>query len=744
MNIPDANFKNALVNDNVQDTDGNGSYDNDVDTNDDGEIQVSEAEAVQILKIDGKSISSISGIENFANLKSLDCSNNILTTIDMTFLTEIDKFDCSNNDLINLNWSNLIRVNNSINFSYNSLLTNVDLSSLISVGGGFTCTSNGGLQSLYLNSLKSVGGFFEYRYNNSLQIIDLSNLETVNSMSISYDSVLTTIKLNSLHTVDELLRIGDTSQLINVDLLNLVTVGGFLFIRNDNSAMTSLDIRNLQTVVDYDLNSSFSGGHFTIQSNDFLTDINIDGLQTVEASFECLGTPEGFSVLSAPNLTSVGYGIEINCNNLVHTDLSSLVTVTYDIDYSSYSGGNLDLRSLETVSDINAGSSELNTIDLRSLSAASDIDLSDNNLSVLDLNELISAYNLEIKTNSLTSLLLDNLSNVTSVFDVSGNHQLTTLNLPILTNVGTIKFGGGALVDFNFENATVGSLHCYYLNQLTSLDLSTINITGYISIINNSSLESLFIKNGSTNSGNFNIGGNPNLKYICVDLEELSLVESKVLAAGYTNCEVNSYCSFVPGGEYYTIEGIVVLDSDNNGCTVTDINYPNLKFDITNDVVLGSLIANDSGDFYIPVHEGTHTVTPQFENPTYWSVSPLSITVDFPTDTSPYNQDFCITPNGVHNDLEITILPVTGARPGFDSDYKLVYKNKGNTTLSGSVNFTFNDDLMDLVSASPMADVQSTGSLNWNYTNLQPFETGSIEFCYEYQYTNGSYISCSW
>ncbi|MGB5418831.1 T9SS type A sorting domain-containing protein, partial [Algibacter sp.] len=98
------------------------------------------------------------------------------------------------------------------------------------------------------------------------------------------------------------------------------------------------------------------------------------------------------------------------------------------------------------------------------------------------------------------------------------------------------------------------------------------------------------------------------------------------------------------------------------------------------------------------------------------------------TDTSPYTQDFCITPNGTHNDLDITILPIAAARPGFDTDYKLVFKNKGTTTLSGTVDLTFQDDVMDFVSADPTVDAQVLNNLSWIYSNLMPFESREILF----------------
>src|SRR5690606_9140400 len=96
----------------------------------------------------------------------------------------------------------------------------------------------------------------------------------------------------------------------------------------------------------------------------------------------------------------------------------------------------------------------------------------------------------------------------------------------------------------------------------------------------------------------------------------------------------------------------------------------------------------------------------------------------FPTRRS--SDLFCVIPNGIHNDLEVTIISLEAAQPGFDTDYKIIFKNKGNTTLSGNIDFTFDDDYLDLLSSNPIVNSQSTGNLIWNYTNLQPFETREI------------------
>ncbi|WP_185146708.1 T9SS type A sorting domain-containing protein [Chryseobacterium sp.] len=192
------------------------------------------------------------------------------------------------------------------------------------------------------------------------------------------------------------------------------------------------------------------------------------------------------------------------------------------------------------------------------------------------------------------------------------------------------------------------------------------------------------------------------------------------------NINVNSYCSFTPGGSFHTLQGNTKYDFNSNGCDTTDPVKAFQKFTITNGTVTGSIIGNNSGNYSIPVQAGTHTITPILENPTFWSISPNVLTVNFPTQTSPLTQNFCVTANGNHNDLEVMVIPVTPAAPGFNAKYKILFKNKGTATQSGSVVFNYNDNLMNFSTATVAPGSQSTGTLNWNFTNLLPFETREI------------------
>jgi hypothetical protein len=154
--------------------------------------------------------------------------------------------------------------------------------------------------------------------------------------------------------------------------------------------------------------------------------------------------------------------------------------------------------------------------------------------------------------------------------------------------------------------------------------------------------------------------------------------------------------------------------------------YAHLKFTISNGTTTGSLISNATGNYSIPVEAGTHTITPQFENSTYFNASPASATVTFPATTSPFTQNFCIVPNGIHHDLEVVVIPIVPARPGFEATYKIKYKNKGVVAENGTVTLNYNDAILDYVSSSVAPTTQSTGMLAWPIGSVAPFQSGEM------------------
>ena len=101
--IPDANFKAYLV--------GNSS----INTNGDTEIQISEASAFGgIIFCANLGISDLTGIEAFTALTVLNCSSNLITSLDVSNNTALTELFCYDNQLTSLD----VRNGNNMNFTY--------------------------------------------------------------------------------------------------------------------------------------------------------------------------------------------------------------------------------------------------------------------------------------------------------------------------------------------------------------------------------------------------------------------------------------------------------------------------------------------------------------------------------------------------------------------------------------------------------------------------------------------------
>ncbi|MFN3753949.1 T9SS type A sorting domain-containing protein [Flavobacterium sp.] len=126
INIPDANFKNALVNTLCVDNNSFYGGDVDADTNNDGEIQISEALLVTKLILNNYNISSLTGIEYFTNLVSLEVGGNPLITLNLQ-IPSLKKLTCHNAQLTELIVDGLPNLEEI--FCGGNLITYLDLSS---------------------------------------------------------------------------------------------------------------------------------------------------------------------------------------------------------------------------------------------------------------------------------------------------------------------------------------------------------------------------------------------------------------------------------------------------------------------------------------------------------------------------------------------------------------------------------------------------------------------------------------
>ena len=421
-----------------------------------------------------------------------------------------------------------------------------------------------------------------------------------------------------------------------------------------------------------------------------------------DANFKARLLAASSTVQVTKNLAGVYF--KVDSNNDGEIQQSEASEVSYLTVTSASISSIVGINSFNNIVFFYCFNNQLTTANISGLNFLKTIDCSINPLmSSVNLSNLNSLETLYVENGNLVTLNLNSITSIKNLFCTDNN--LTTLDVSGFTNLI--------------------SLYCSQ-NNLSTLDISNCTNLNILNCTQNN-LSSLFIKNGKIENS-LAFSGNANLNYVCVDDGQLTTVQNQINGYGYINCFANSYCSFTPGGVFYQIQGNAKYDANNNGCDEMDIIYPNLKLNLNSNSQVGTIISNNSGLYSIPVSSGVHTITPIIENSSYYSISSSPGIINFPNTASPYTQNFCFLPNGNHNDLEIILIPTEIARPGFDANYKLIYKNKGTTSQTGTVNLIFDDAVLDLVTANPTITSQTTNSLSWTFVGLLPFETREIRF----------------
>jgi|694.fasta_scaffold04351_19 hypothetical protein len=77
-------------------------------------------------------------------------------------------------------------------------------------------------------------------------------------------------------------------------------------------------------------------------------------------------------------------------------------------------------------------------------------------------------------------------------------------------------------------------------------------------------------------------------------------------------------------------------------------------------------------------------------------------------------------------DVEVNLLPISQPRAGFNYINRIIYKNSGTIATSGTINFT-KDPITNLISVNEATAVTNSNGFTFEYTNLLPFETRSID-----------------
>ena len=179
VNIPDANFKAYLV--------GNAA----INTNGDAEIQLSEAAAFNGgINCQAMNISDLTGIEAFTNLETLKCSNNPLTSLDVSQNTALTQLDCIDNQLTSLD----VNGANALESLYcrDNQLTNLDITQNTALSW-LSCANN---QLTNLDVTQNTAMWMLNCDNNQITSLDVSHNTSLSSSSY-YGNQLTCLNVKN-------------------------------------------------------------------------------------------------------------------------------------------------------------------------------------------------------------------------------------------------------------------------------------------------------------------------------------------------------------------------------------------------------------------------------------------------------------------------------------------------------------------------------------------------------------------
>ncbi len=278
INIPDPNFKAALLHygTTAVNTDGD-NYGADADTNNDGEIQVSEALLVTGLNLYSNSIEetnniiSMEGIQYFTNLKNLNCFGNSIGSLDISMLASLEYLNCANNQISSLHINGLSQLkevqcqsnnlslldltgvdNLEILYAQENQLSTLSFASIPSVKKLWLAynefpiidvtmlselelliCNNNQLSQLNVAGLENLTGL--EASNNSIASLDLSGINQLNDISIS-NNLLSSIDLSPV-TMLNYLDVGDNP----LTAINLSELSNLQYLRINNTLVNSID-----------------------------------------------------------------------------------------------------------------------------------------------------------------------------------------------------------------------------------------------------------------------------------------------------------------------------------------------------------------------------------------------------------------------------------------------------------------------------------------------------------------------
>lgn len=476
--VPDDNFEQELI-----DLGYDAALDNFVFT--------ANISGITTLDIGSKSISDLTGIQNFVSLETLYVEYNNLTTLNISSLNNLETLRAYNNDLTTITTGNHPNLK-SLEIHENNLAS-VDMSNMPV------------LETAYLRA-------------NNLSDVDVSNNPLLKTLSAQENNAALTSLDFSNNLLLEVLACGDG----NLSSLDITQNPAIRTLLCNNALLTELDLRHLTNLSELQCmnnqltflnvkngNNTLMNAYYSFRSsgNPNLTCIQVDNAAYAAATWTTY----------VDNTSTFGE----HCYDVYVPDDAfeqRLIDLGYDTVLNDY----LPYGQAETIISLNVNG--LGIVDMTGLEAMVNItslSCSNNDIATLDVSANTLLQTLGCYGNELTSLDLSANTQLTHL-QAYGNNGITALDFSSNTLLEYFNIGGCSVTSLNLNNnLLLEDVRCQN-NDIQTLDLSMLTNLKVL-FCHNNELTELNVKNGyNTNITTFYSTGNPNLTCVLVDDENYS------------------------------------------------------------------------------------------------------------------------------------------------------------------------------------------------------------------------------
>ena len=430
----------------------------------------------------------LSAGSNNATLTSLTLSNNGITSLDVTYLTQLSTLDVSYCSALETITGMSTAITN-LNVTGCTALTSLDLTgctALSTITGLDTCTSLNNLNvsatdGLGIDLSMLSGSLTQYTAQNAtMTSIDLSGCAVLATLDVSGCTNLTTLNVTNCTSLTSIIGL-DTL----VALENLVATGSGLT-NIDASLLTNLstiDVDNMSNLKSLNISNT----KVTILDVSTLTELSaLEAKKCTALTSLTLTDSNTFTDLDISDCTNITEIDVSTCRALVNLNVSGTAIIALEANQSLYmeTVDASDCTSLEALVMDQTSNNNLISVDVSGCTSMMCLQISNSN----SLQEL----NLAGLT-SLSAAYIDNCTAITSI-DISNTRMsdISSLNIPSLTNFKTLKASDAGLSDSELagmlkdtlevidisDNSSVTTIDLSGFENLKTLDISNSGITG--------------------------------------------------------------------------------------------------------------------------------------------------------------------------------------------------------------------------------------------------------------------------